>query len=329
MRRFVLPVLSAIAVTTAVAARAQSPSVPESPTNEVVELSDGVFFIAGDHTRGHCNQGWVEFESFILVIDGNYPSGAEIVLSKIRERTSKPIRFAFDTHHHGDHMYGNKVWMDAGAVPVAHEGVLEEAARYEPGRWDGSSREDVRASELVLPILRFPDKLVFDDGSRRVELLHFGVSHTHGDGWAWLPNERILFSGDGAVNGPFNYVGDGNTTEWQQTLENAQKLGARLVGVGHGPLADGAVLEDQKSFFATLHRLVREERSAGRSAAELQERIEALRERVTSDERIARYVGDGFPAQIEKVWVEQGGEAFSVSPLAAHRLAHEGHHVGR
>ena len=84
-----------------------------------------MYFHQGDIEKGHCNQGWVMFENFVLVIDGNYPSGAEIVVSKIRAMTDKPIRFAFDTHHHGDHMYGNKVWMDAGAIPVAHEGVIE------------------------------------------------------------------------------------------------------------------------------------------------------------------------------------------------------------
>lgn len=186
-----------------------------------------------------------------------------------------------------------------------------------------------RSRELVLPILRFPDKLVFDDGTRRVELLYLGVSHTHGDGWAWLPEERILFSGDAAVNGPHNFVGDGDTRPWPATLEKAQALRPRIVGVGHGPLADGAVLEDQKSFFETLHRVVSEERRAGRSAAELQERIESLRAEVVSNERIARYVGRRFAAQIEKVWIEQGGEAFESSPLEAHRLEHQAHHVGR
>ena len=105
------------------------------------------------------------------------------------------------------------------------------------------------------------------------------MSHTHGDGWAWLPEERILFSGDAAVNGPHNFVGDGDTRAWPATLEKAQALRPRIVGVGHGPLGDGSVLEDQKSFFETLHRVVSEERRAGRSAADLQGRIESLRAR--------------------------------------------------
>ncbi len=295
---------------------------------EAQELAPGVYFHQGNLDKGHCNQGWVVFENFVLVIDGNFPEGAEEVVARIRSMTDKPIRFAFDTHHHGDHMYGNKVWVDAGAVPVAHEGVVEEAKKYEPGRWEEASKErkDVRESELVLPVIRYPDRMVFDDGTMRVELLHFGVGHTHGDGWAWLPRERILFSGDACVNGPYNYVADGDIRDWIATLAKARKLEPRTVGPGHGPLADGTVLADQQAYFEELSRLVAAAKNQVENAAEMEVLVPALREEVVKKTSIARYVGDGFAAQIEKVWVEMGGEAFSFSPLALHREEHERHH---
>jgi len=295
---------------------------------EAQELAPGVYFHQGNLDKGHCNQGWVVFKNFVLVIDGNFPEGAEEVVAKIRSMTDKPIRFAFDTHHHGDHMYGNKVWVDAGAVPVAHEGVVEEAKKYEPGRWEEAAKErkDVRESELVLPVIRYPDRLVFDDGTMRVELLHFGVGHTHGDGWAWLPRERILFSGDACVNGPYNFVADGDIQDWIATLSKARKLDPRTVGPGHGPLSDGSVLADQQAYFEELSRLVTAAKGQVKTAAEMQARVPALREEIVKKPSIARYVGDGFPAQVEKVWVEMGGEAFSSSPLALHRDEHQRHH---
>src|SRR5215210_3338742 len=99
---------------------------------EVVDkVSDSVYFHEGDLGKGHCNNGWVIFEDYVLVIDANFPSGANQILPKIRALTDKPIRFAFDTHHHGDHAYGNQVWADNGATPVAHTGVVEELKKYE------------------------------------------------------------------------------------------------------------------------------------------------------------------------------------------------------
>ena len=77
--------------------------------------------------KGHCNNGWVIFDDYVLVLDANFPSGAQEIIPKIRAQTTKPIRFAFDTHHHGDHAYGNQVWVDNGAVPVAHESHHRDA----------------------------------------------------------------------------------------------------------------------------------------------------------------------------------------------------------
>jgi glyoxylase-like metal-dependent hydrolase (beta-lactamase superfamily II) len=299
---------------------------------EAQELAPGVYFHQGNlKEKGHCNQGWVVFKNFVLVIDGNYPEGAEEVIAKIRRMTDKPIRFAFDTHHHGDHMYGNKVWIDAGAVPVAHEGVIAEAKKYEPGRWDEAAKErkDVRESELVLPVISYPDRMVFDDGTQRVELLHFGVGHTRGDGWAWLPKEKILFTGDACVNGPYNFVADGDIKEWIATLAKARKLSPRTVGPGHGPLSDQTVLADQQAYFEELSRLVAAAKKEVKTAEEMKARVPALREEIMMKASIARYAGDSFDAHVEKVWVEMGGEAFSASPLAAHRAEHDRDHGAR
>ena len=303
---------------------------------EVQELAPGVFFHQGDIDKGHCNQGWVIFQNFVLVIDGNFPSGAQVVIDKIRQQTDKPIRFAFDTHHHGDHMYGNQVWADVGAVPIAHENVIKEARKYEtgyfggkPGRWEEAAkeREDVANSKLKLPTILFPDKLVFDDGTQRVELRYFGVSHTHGDGWAWLPKQKILFSGDACVNGPYNYVGDGNTQGWPATLAKAQKLGPKIMCPGHGPIADGSLLAAQKAYFQTLHRLVRRLAQRYKTPAEVEAHVDDIRKQIVAKEQIARYVGKFFPAQVEKVYVEQGGKPFPNSMLAAHRRQHDLHHL--
>ena len=211
------------------------PSAQTSLVGRVQQLAPDVYFYEGDIDKGHCNNGWVVLEDYVLVIDANYPAGAREVIAKIRELTPKPIRFAFDTHHHGDHAYGNQVWVDEGATPVAHTGVLEEMKRLEtglfgdkPGRWenDAKEREDVRGSKLKPPSLLFPDTLIFDDGKHRVELHHFGTAHTKGDGVAWLPKEKILFTGDMAVNGAYNFVGDGNVASWIRTLSSVERLGA-------------------------------------------------------------------------------------------------------
>ena len=131
-------------------------------------VSEGVYFHQGNLLIGHCNNGWIIFEDYVLVVDANFPSGAKEIIPKIRALTEKPIRFAFDTHHHGDHAYANQVWVENGATPVAHTGVVEELRKHEPGRWNDSAKErqDVRDSKLKHPSVLFPRELIFDDGNR-------------------------------------------------------------------------------------------------------------------------------------------------------------------
>jgi glyoxylase-like metal-dependent hydrolase (beta-lactamase superfamily II) len=310
-----------------------------SQTDTVKELAPGVFFHEGDlKGKGHCNNGWVVFDDYVLVIDANFPSGAQQVIPKIKAQTSKPIRFAFDTHHHGDHAYGNQVWADNGGTIVAHENVLSEMRKYEtglfggkPGRWEEAAkdREDVRAARLKPPSLLYRDVMIFDDGTHRVELRYFGVGHTQGDGFAWLPKERILFTGDAAVNGPYNFMGDGNSGAWIETLAAAQKLGASIVGPAHGPVGDGRVLEAQRQFFVALRAEVakRKDLAPERVQADVPAIRTALiarhRTYIDADEKAVA----SFESQVAQVYKEITGKDFpKKAALDDARRAHDRHH---
>jgi cyclase len=310
-----------------------------SQTDTVRELAPGVFFHEGDlRGKGHCNNGWVVFDDYVLVIDANFPSGAQQVIQKIKAQTTKPIRFAFDTHHHGDHAYGNQVWADNGGTIVAHENVLSEMRKYEtglfggkPGRWEESAqqREDVRAARLKPPSLLYRDVMIFDDGTHRVELRYFGAGHTQGDGFAWLPKERILFTGDAAVNGPYNFLADGNSAAWIETLAAARNLGASIVAPGHGPVGDGGVLEAQRQFFVALRAEVAKRKNL--APERVQADVPAIRTALIA--RHPTYIDPGekavasFESQVAQVYKEITGRDFpKQAALDDARRAHDRHH---
>jgi glyoxylase-like metal-dependent hydrolase (beta-lactamase superfamily II) len=309
-------------------------------------VAPDIYFHEGnvsDTADAVCNNGWITFEDYVLVIDANFPAGAKLIISKIRALTDKPIRFAFDTHHHGDHAYGNQIFVDNGGVPVAHTGVVQEMKRYEtgyyghePGRWEAATKEraDLKNTRLKPPSVLFSKDLIFDDGKHRVELMHLGVAHTHGDAVAWLPNERILFTGDMCVNGPYNFVGDGDVEKWITTLDTAKKLDAKIVCTGHGPRSTAAVLQDQQAFFSVLREQVGAI-MAKLSPEETKGKIETIRATMKSNPQIARFISDrnagsedGFPSQVAKVYEELTGnklKALVDDPHRARRLHSRAH----
>jgi len=238
--------------------------------NDVKEVAPGVFFryssiSATDKTIpfGGSNNIWVVFDDYVLVVDANFPKEAGDVIAAIKKTTDKPIRYVLDTHHHGDHAYGNAVFGAAGATIVAQANCARLLRINGPDEFKSqgqgpTGRKDVAESILKVPSLVFDDKLVLDDGKQRVELLFFGHAHTAGDAFAYLPRHKMLCTGDACVNGSFNFMGHSDSASWIRVLEQCQQLEVDMVLPGHGPIGGKDVLEKQKRYFAELRGQIKQ-----------------------------------------------------------------------
>jgi cyclase len=239
------------------------------------EMAKGVWFRQGDiDKKGHCNNVVIEMKDYLVVVDANFPSGAEALIADIKKVSQKPVKWVFDTHHHGDHAYGNAVWTSLGATTIAHENVIAEMQRYEPKRWLATAKERPDVGALNRKTAEPPAKTfnktpyVIEDGDRRIEFHHFGWAHTRGDGFAYLPKEKILCTGDAATNGPYNYTADANIGNWPKVMAAAQKLDVAHVLPGHGPAGGKEVLEGQKQHMLELRKAVAAEVKQGKKLAD-------------------------------------------------------------
>src|SRR5207302_2853134 len=124
-----------------------------------------------DVVFGGSNNIWVVFDDYVVVIDANFPKEAADVIEAVKKTTDKPIRYVLDSHHHGDHAYGNAVFAKAGASIVAQancykwlrdKGAKEFADAGKPP----AGKKDVRESYLKVPSVIFDDKMVLDDGKQ-------------------------------------------------------------------------------------------------------------------------------------------------------------------
>jgi hypothetical protein len=157
MRRFAVSPILAVALVSGIAAQAEP--------GEVKNLAPGVYVWQGDRDkREPANCMWVIFNDYVLVVDANFPWGAREILPKIRATTNKPIRFVLNTHYHGDHAYGNAIFVDAGAMIVSSEATDKEARTRGADGWakwndEAHSLKDTRED---FASLTFSDHLVFD-----------------------------------------------------------------------------------------------------------------------------------------------------------------------
>src|SRR5262249_28903690 len=212
-----------------------------------------------DKIFGGSNNIWVEFEDFVVVIDANFPKEAGDVIAAVKKTTTKPIRYVFHTHHHGDHAYRHALFARAGAglVAQAHCAArlrLKGAEEFKKAGEGPTGRKDGAESTLKVPNVVFDDKLVLEDSKQRVEFLFLGHAHTPGDGVAYLPRHKILCTGDACVNGAFNFMGHSDSASWIRALERMQQLDVKIVCLGHGPLTGKEVIEKQKRYFVELRQ---------------------------------------------------------------------------
>jgi glyoxylase-like metal-dependent hydrolase (beta-lactamase superfamily II) len=240
--------------------------VPEMTFNEVKELAPGVFFryssISANDPKipfGGSNHTWIVFKDYVVVIDANFPKEAGDVIADIKKTTKKPIKYVLDTHHHGDHAYGNAVWAKEGAKIVAHTNAARLLKTSGPKQWDDAAkgRKDVKESELKQADITFDDKYELKDETQHVVFMHFGHMHTAGDASAYLPKQKILCTGDACVNGAFNYLGHADSASWIKCLDAMDKLDVDLVCPGHGKVARKDLVALEKRYFTELRAAVK------------------------------------------------------------------------
>jgi cyclase len=112
--------------------------------------------------------------------------------------------------------------------------------------------------KLVHPQLTFHDKLVIADGERRLELIREGPGHTRGDVVAWLPKERIVFTGDLCTTRAQNNLSDPgmDPNGWVRILGRLIDLNPAIVIPGHGTQGTVDALKGQQAYLSAIMQAV-------------------------------------------------------------------------
>ena len=173
------------------------------------------------------------------------PAMAADVIRRIREVTDKPIKYVVLTHYHAVRVLGASAYQAQQIIAsqdtydlIVERGEADKAS--EIGRFPRlfSNVETVPAG-MTWPTLTFTGKMTLWLGKLEVQLLQLGRGHTKGDTVVWLPQDRVLLSGDLVEFDATPYAGDAYFKDWPQTLENVAKLGALSLVPGRGPALIG------------------------------------------------------------------------------------------
>ena len=206
------------------------------------ELADGVWaYIQPDGSWMINNMGLIDGPEGTTTIDVTSTERRTREYLAEAEKRARPVRQVIYTHSHPDHCNGASLLPDAEVI--AHASVTEELRRTPapaPHIFTPFEQGDVT---YRLPTIAFDDRLDLRIGDRRVELRHPArPAHTRGDVYVWLPDERILFTGDLVFNGGTPFAISGSPEGWLATLDELAELEPKVVVPGHGPVGGAEIL---------------------------------------------------------------------------------------
>jgi glyoxylase-like metal-dependent hydrolase (beta-lactamase superfamily II) len=239
------------------------------------ELGPGVYAaIDGPEHKAGSNSGFVIGDDGVLVIDAFFhEDAARALVAQIHRLTSKPIRYVVNTHYHLDHTGGDAVFRSGGAIIIAHRNVRDWLRSNNALLFGSAITPELRAQIAALPL---PDLVTDKDltvwlGSRKI-VVRTVLGHTGGDLTIYVPDAKVLFTGDLLWRKiPPNLI-DGSVAEWTATdadfaaMPDSQHI--RYVP-GHGDVADIRDVREFRQYLLRLRQLVNEGRQEGLSGEAL------------------------------------------------------------
>jgi len=213
--------------------------ISEPGRPEVVEVSAGIYaYIQPDGTWWINNTGFLVGPQGVISIDSCATQRrTQAYQAAIAATTSAPVRAVVNTHHHGDHTFGNCLF--PGAAIIGHELARSEAIAFGPPRhlpfWDGPDWGDL---SLDPPFITFTEQITLYAGDLPAQVRHVGsAAHTSNDSIVWIPERSVLFCGDLIFNGGTPFLLMGSVAGAVEVLETVvAPLGAQTIVPGHGPV---------------------------------------------------------------------------------------------
>lgn len=223
--------LSAVATLASAQAPAPKPFV-------VHQLKPNLYWVEG----GGGNSGVIVGDKGVIVIDAKTTrAGGQELIDDIAKITTKPVMTVILTHSDSDHVNG-LVSFPAGITIIAHENNKKEleAALSRGGR--GAPPADRLPTQVVS---KNKENLKID--GVKFELLHWAPAHTTGDMIVYLPDQKIVFTGDVIATqlpDPLIHLEKNGSSEgWITTVKGIVALNSDQFVPGHGDLQSKAEIQ--------------------------------------------------------------------------------------
>lgn len=262
--RFAFWTLASIALVAS--AFAQGPAPAPFTTHQ---LSSNVYWIEG----GGGNSGVIIGEKGVVVIDAKTSAaGGKELLDDIAKITPKPVTTVIETHSDGDHINGLAAFPTSVKV-IAHENDKKEQETALAAGGRGAPPEGHLPTQVVS---KNHETLKIE--GETIEAYHWAPAHTSGDLVLYLPNEKIVFTGDIiATQFPdalIHLEKNGSSAGWITTVQGMSALDANQFVPGHGDVQTKQAIEQRLATVTAKRAKIQEMIAQGKSLDEIKAAVD-------------------------------------------------------
>jgi len=211
-----------------------------------IKVADGVYSAIGAtvpptyENSGHNNNlSFIVSDDGVLVVNaGDNYLLAQALHNDIKQITDQPVKYVVLENGQGHAMLGMNYWQEQRATVIAHTDAaseIEEKGKSILQRMRTRNRDKSMGTILSMPDKTFDTELLINLGSTIIEIRNLGPAHSPGDIVVWLPEERVLITGDLAFHESLLPVFEHtDTAAWIDTWPALEALGAEKLIPGHG-----------------------------------------------------------------------------------------------
>lgn len=221
---------------------------------KIAPVSGSVHKVTVTAGRGLGNMSFSTGPDGVLLVDTLIEEWASLALPAIRQVSDRPVKFIVNTHWHGDHWGGNRLFKGEPVI-IAHNNVRKRLKEGMHPPWQQNPTPPQPPE--VLPVITVEDKLSLYFNGEEVRLIHFPRSHTDGDTVVYFTGSKVVCMGDtifvvlNELRPTPSVWSGGDAESLARNLESLLGLIAPDTKVipGHGRLMD---VEDLKMFHRVL-----------------------------------------------------------------------------
>jgi len=196
----------------------------------------------------------------VLLVDSEYESLVDQVITAVKSITDQPIRLVINTHYHFDHVGGNLKLAQSGALLVAHQQVRARMSSEQHLR--GIDRTIPPWPEAALPDITYTSQMSFFWNKDEVTVLQAPAGHTDGDSIIHFRNSNVIHMGDVYFAGTFPFIdvnAGGSIDGMIKAVDLALELSNEQTCIipGHGPLSKPPDLRKYRKMLVTVRDRVR------------------------------------------------------------------------